>query len=191
MVPVRVKNLSLSNVGFVVILQPDDDERSLPVFIGAAEAQAIAFHLENVGVPRPMTHDLLKSVLDALECRLRRVEIWKLEDRTFYGRLVLECEGAETVIDSRPSDSIALALRCAAPILVAEEVMKQAGVVLPKETAQKAEAKPAAKGKSAPKPADRRRTLDSDLRKAIEEERYEDAARLRDEIKQIDTPEHN
>ena len=84
MITVKVDKLFLSNMGFVVLLKGEDDERSLPIFIGAAEAQAIAIHINNVQMPRPMTHDLLKSVLDYLECRLLRVEVCELKEGTFY-----------------------------------------------------------------------------------------------------------
>jgi len=75
MLAVEVTQLFLSNVGFVVLLKGDEDERALPIFIGAAEAQSIAIYINRVEVPRPLTHDLLKNMLDFLECRLMRIEI--------------------------------------------------------------------------------------------------------------------
>jgi hypothetical protein len=175
MIPVTVTNVSISNVGFVVFLKSDKDDRRLPIFIGVPEAQAIAIELNDVTPPRPMTHDLMKNVLDILEARLERVVIHSLEKGTFHGKLVLACEGQLTDVDSRPSDAIALALRYKAPILVAEAVMDEAGVLLDEENEEPEEE---------PAPVEDHVTkLKSDLERAIEEERYEDAAQLRDEIR--------
>jgi len=185
MIPVKVDQLFLSNMGFVVLLKGLQDERSLPIFIGAAEAQAIAFRINDVKVPRPLTHDLFKNVLDYLECRLMRIEVCDIRDDTFFARLVLERDGQETVIDSRPSDAIALGLRFDAPILVAEEVMAKAGRVME-------EGVPAAGGIAAEaggEPHKERNPLDAlkrKLERAVKEERYEDAAKVRDEIKRLE-----
>jgi len=87
--PVRVEQLFLSNMGFAVLLKGEDD-RALPIMIGAAEAQAIALCINRVEVPRPLTHDLFKNVLDQLDCRLVRMEVCDLKDGTFFARLILE-----------------------------------------------------------------------------------------------------
>ena len=189
MIPVHVAGLSFSNAGFVVLLRGSADERTLPVFIGPAEAQAIAFHLEQVQTPRPMTHDLFKSVLDTLGCRVTRVEVTALTNSTFYGRLLLQRDGVEFEIDARPSDAIALALRAAAPIYVAESVMEQAGVVLGEDAEKGAAAAPRAAAPRAQAPeASPLQKLQVALQKAVEDERYEDAARLRDEIARLPHP---
>lgn len=180
MIPVTVAQVSFSNMGFVVLLRGTADPRTLPIFIGAPEAQSIAFFLERVEVPRPLTHDLFKQVLDNLECRMKRVEICELRDNTFFAKLHLEADGMESVIDSRPSDAIALALRFAAPIYVAEDVMHAAGILLKDEHPGGAEADK--KPKKTLSPAD---ALQQQIKQAIEEERYEDAARLRDELKKL------
>ena len=111
MMQVRVSGLSVSKVGFVILLQAPQDKRTLPIFIGAAEAQAIAIRLSGTKVPRPLTHDLLKNILDCLECRLQRIEIHSLKDNTFFARLILERDGVAFDVDARPSDDVALALR--------------------------------------------------------------------------------
>src|SRR3989304_6141704 len=95
MIPVKVSQISLSNMGFVVFLKPEGDERTIPIFIGAAEAQAIAFVLEEVAPPRPLTHDLFKALMDSMECRIKRVEICDLVQNTFYARLLFEWNGTE------------------------------------------------------------------------------------------------
>lgn len=184
MIPVKVDQLFISNMGFVVLLKGLEDNRVLQIFIGAAEAQAIAIHLNAVEIPRPLTHDLLKNLLDYFESRLIRVEICDLREGTFFAKLVLERSGIETEVDSRPSDAIALALRCAAPVFVAEKVMDEAGRILEEQPAGeegKAEAKPSAK------PVSPLEKLRADLDNAVKEERYEDAARIRDEIKRLES----
>lgn len=181
MILVNIVNISFSNMGFVVFLRgkPESDKRTLPIFIGATEAQAIALHLDHVVAPRPLTHDLLKTIMDNLECRMKRAEICALRENTFFAKLILEWNGTESEIDARPSDAIALALRFAAPIYAAEEVMAAAGVILDETTAGKAKAPPPGQ-RLAPMEA-----LKQKLAKAVAEERYEDAATLRDELKKL------
>ncbi len=105
MLHVKVEQLFFSNMGFVVLLKGPADERTLPIFIGAAEAQAIALQINNVKMSRPLTHDLFKNTLDFLECRVKRIEVCDLKEGTFYAKLILERDGMEMGIDSRPSDA--------------------------------------------------------------------------------------
>ncbi len=116
----------------VIILKPLDEEPGqgllLPIWIGQAEATAILLAVEGVPLKRPMTHDLLKDVLDTLDTYVERVEITRVEDGTFYAAIVLRGEERTRVVDARPSDSIALAVRTGAPIYVAEEVLAEAAV---------------------------------------------------------------
>jgi len=158
------------------MLKSENGPKSLPVFIGLPEAQSIALFVNNVSVPRPMTHDLLKNLLDVLEGRLDHVEVCDLREGTFYGRLALTFEGQSLAVDTRPSDAVALALRCQAPIFVAEKVMEEAGVVV--EAAADGE-EPSAP----PEPANRMDRLRAQLEQAVAEERYEEAAELRDQIR--------
>jgi bifunctional DNase/RNase len=190
MIPVKVDQLFLSNVGFVVLLKGAEDHRSLPIFIGAPEAQAIAIQLNAIAIPRPLTHDLIKSILDQQECRLRRVEISDLKDGTFYATLVIERDGREMPVDARPSDAIALALRCAAPLFVAEDVMDEAGQVFqpPADSDREKEGEKGGEGRSAKARMTPLDHLKLALEKAIAAERYEEAARLRDEIKRLEHP---
>lgn len=186
MIPVKVDQLFISNMGFVVLLRGLQDPRTLQIFIGAAEAQAIAIHLNGVDIPRPLTHDLLKNVLDVMECPLKRVEVYDLRDGTFFANLVIERGGKEMELDSRPSDAIALSLRCAAPIFVAERVMDEAGRIIEKQD-EPAAAAGAAKDAKPGKIVSPVEKLKKDLDKAVSEERYEDAARIRDEIKRLES----
>lgn len=166
-------------MGFVVFLKAEGGNNTLPIFIGAAEAQAIAFVLEKVQPPRPLTHDLIKNLMDNLECRIKRIEICDLQDNTFYAKLFLEWNGVETEMDSRPSDAIALALRFSAPIYVADEIMETAGVIIKEKESMTGNNKEPKKEIS---PVD---ALKQQLAKAVSEERYEDAAKLRDELKRL------
>ncbi len=167
-------------MGFVVMLKGEDDDRTLPIFIGVPEAQAIALHLNNVTPPRPMTHDLLKNVFDIMEGRLDHVEVYDLSEGTFYGRLVLTFEGRQIHVDSRPSDAIALALRADAGIFVAQKVMDEAGVIVDEDEHKEEKEKDQSAGAESEDPV---QNLKEQLDQAVKEERYEDAAELRDEIK--------
>lgn len=114
----------------VVLLQELDGERSLPIFIGAPEATAIAFALQGVEVQRPMTHDLLKDVLEALGANVERVVVTEVRDATYYAEIHLEMAGRSLELSSRPSDAIALAARTHTPLYVEDDLMEAAGVVL-------------------------------------------------------------
>jgi bifunctional DNase/RNase len=125
MVEMRVIRLGLdsSTNSFVVILQERDGSRLLPIWIGRPEAEAIAAHLLGIKRERPLTHDLVKTLLLGLGAEVRRVAITKVEDRTYFAELQL-AKGAELLsVDARPSDSIAIALRCGAPIFAAEQLL--------------------------------------------------------------------
>lgn len=115
----------------IVLLREQDGPRYLPIFIGPPEATAIVYALQGMDTPRPMTHDLLKTVLDDLTARLDRVEITELHDGTFYAEIELVRDGSSSRISSRPSDAIALAVRYSdtVPIFVDEEVLDEAGVL--------------------------------------------------------------
>ncbi|MDA0576658.1 MAG: DUF151 domain-containing protein, partial [Verrucomicrobia bacterium] len=144
--------------------------------------------LQDLKVPRPLTHDLLKNALDYLECRVKRVEVCDIREGTYYGRLVLEIGADEAEIDCRPSDAIALALRVSCPIFVHEKVMDEAGRGM--ETLRVDEEMPKAEPREGGQPPKEKprspvEILNAKLEKAIVDERYEDAARLRDEIKRL------
>lgn len=110
---------------YIVILNDEDNKEILPIWIGKFEANAICFVLEGITPPRPMTHDLAKNILDTLDIKIISVVVNNLKDNTYYAKIHLLADGSEIVIDSRPSDAIALALRANAPIFVAEEVMEK------------------------------------------------------------------
>jgi bifunctional DNase/RNase len=110
----------------VVVLLDADQERVLPIWIGPMEGNAIAIGMEKVSTPRPMTHDLMKNLLDEFEVEVKKVIVTELKDDTFYAVIHLSVDGKELEIDSRPSDAIALAVRVEAPIYCAEQVLTAA-----------------------------------------------------------------
>jgi bifunctional DNase/RNase len=122
--------VSLMNYQRVVILKEKDSDRYLPIWIGPAEADAIAVKLQDVSVPRPLTHDLLGSVINSLGAGLVHITVSDLQNDTFYAKLSLELDGTVLEVDSRPSDAIALAIRANVPIYVADSVLDKAGIIL-------------------------------------------------------------
>ncbi len=173
-VAVRVERVTLdtSSNRFVVILRDDTYRRWLPIVVGPAEAQAIALQIEKVTPPRPMTHDLMKSLLDSIEVDIARVVVSDLQENTYYATIDVKLNGSQHKVDARPSDAIALALRTHSPIFVDEEVMLKAAI---SDDVEKPE----------PDKEDKIQNLSFELQKAVEDERYEDAARLRDQINEM------
>jgi bifunctional DNase/RNase len=114
----------------IVLLKETTGERYLPIWIGAVEATAIAFALQGIETPRPMTHDLMRDILSEGEIQVERVVINDLIDQTFYATIRMTNTGKTMEVSSRPSDAIALAVRLASPIFAAEEVLEQAGIEL-------------------------------------------------------------
>jgi bifunctional DNase/RNase len=115
-----------TNVPIVLLRETEGDRRVLPIFIGSPEATAIAFALERVETPRPMTHDLLKNLLEELDVSVERVVVTELRDSTFYAEIHLRRNGQSHTVSSRPSDAIALAARTGTPIFADESVLAEA-----------------------------------------------------------------
>jgi bifunctional DNase/RNase len=127
--------VSLMSQQRIVILREQGAERYLPIWIGVYEAESITIALQEVEVSRPLTHDLIKNVFQQLNARILRVEVVALRDDTFFGNIVIETNGQELSIDSRPSDALAIAVRAHVPVLVARSVMDSAGII-PEEDLQ-------------------------------------------------------
>lgn len=130
MVEMKVKGLAVdanSKIPVVILTDPDE-KRYLPIWIGIYEADAILIALEKINVPRPMTHDLLKSILESVGVTIERILIHNIENNTFYARITLSREKDEWEIDARPSDAIALGLRIECPIYVSEKVIVEASI---------------------------------------------------------------
>lgn len=113
------------NNAYIVILRDEGNPEMLPIWVGKSEASAISFALEGVAAPRPLTHDLMKSILDACDAKVISAVIDDLKDNTYYAKIHLMYEDSEYSVDSRPSDAIALALRTDAPIFAREEVIRK------------------------------------------------------------------
>jgi len=126
--------VSLMNYQRVVILKEKSAERYLPIWIGPAEADAIAVKLQGVSVPRPLTHDLLGLVIDALGATVNSIIVNDLKNDTFYAKIIINVDGEQIEVDSRPSDALALAVRTEVPIYVEEIVLDKAGILLDQET---------------------------------------------------------
>lgn len=177
LIAVRVDRVTLDTQTnrFVVILKDDVNGRWLPIVVGNTEAQAIALQLEQITPPRPLTHDLIKNLLDTIEVKISRVIVSDLRENTYYAQINLKLNGTQSDIDARPSDAIAVALRMKAPIFVAEDVMRKASVN---------EKEPEHVDIPTPELSDVER-LELEMQKAINDERYEDAARLRDKLREL------
>jgi len=121
--------VSLMSQHRVVVLREMSGNRYLPIWIGPFEADSITIELQGVPMTRPLTHDLIKSLLEELHVGVSHIVINDLRDDTFYARIVLEVDGAQKEVDSRPSDAVALAVRMRVPIYVASHVMDQASIV--------------------------------------------------------------
>lgn len=167
--------------GFVVFLKDIHSSRCLPIVVGAAEAQAISLILNPGRLERPMTHDTFKNILDALRGEIKRVIVTRLEEHTFYADICLHNAAGDVFhLDARPSDAIALALKNGARIFVAQEVLDAAGIELPDNAVEQQEHAP---------PITPRDHLKALLRKALDEENYEEAARLRDKLRALEAEE--
>ena len=181
MIPVKVLKISYHppSRSYAVILKEITGEKCLPVIVGSFEAQSIALAIEVVDTPRPLTHDLICDVFTGIDGSLKTVRVNHLQDGVFFAQLELESDDfGSRVIDARPSDAIAVALRMNTPILVAPKVIKEAGVDEDTLTADTPIEK---------KPGFSLKVLKEKLRDAIEEEKYEIAAKLRDKISELES----
>ena len=116
------------NNAYIVILRDEENSDMLPIWVGKSEASAISFALENVAPPRPMTHDLMKSILDNVDAKILSAVVTDLKDNTYYAKIHLWYGDSEYSIDSRPSDAIALALRAEAPIFTNSSLVRRFGI---------------------------------------------------------------
>ncbi len=178
--------------GYALILKEVGGERRLPIIIGSFEAQHIALELEGIKPPRPLTHDLLRNIIEQLGFSINYVYISDLRDGTFFAKIKLDVASLDEV-DSRPSDAIALALKFAVPIYVSEEVMNEVSFVPEKEDAKGEREGETIKEKEIEQSVEevdpylkKMIKLKNDLKSAVAKEDYEKAANLRDEIKRLE-----
>lgn len=179
MIPVEVTGVSVCPPyqGYVVILREKEGERWLPIFIGPAEAQAISLLLQDMSYSRPLTFDLFYNLLDAANAQVLQISVTELKDNTFYALVEMRTPSGNVKIDARPSDAIALALRSKVPIFVAEKVMDSAAVTGERKESQANNLDEIAK-------------LNKQLKEAIIRESYEEAAKLRDRIRELEKKEN-
>ncbi len=177
MIPVKVQKISFHppSRSYAVILSEINGTRKLPVIVGAFEAQSIALALESMDTPRPLTHDLIGLLIKEVEANLVSVRITSLEEGVFYATLDINGKiTGKRSVDSRPSDAIAVGLRMQAPIMIAEKLFDEAGIEnedenIPGETSTSLSVK----------------ELEDRLQVAVEGEKYEVAAKIRDQIKEL------
>ncbi len=177
MIPVKVQKISFHppSRSYAVILSEINGTRKLPVIVGAFEAQSIALALESMDTPRPLTHDLIGLLIKEVEANLVAVRITNLEEGVFYATLDINGKiTGKRSVDSRPSDAIAVGLRMQAPIMIAEKLFDEAGIEdeddeIPGETSTSLSVK----------------ELEDRLQVAVEGEKYEVAAKIRDQIKEL------
>jgi bifunctional DNase/RNase len=171
---------------YAILLKEINGNRRLPIIIGAFEAQAIALEIEGIKPPRPLTHDLLKQIVDNLGAAVVEVIIDELRENTFYAKIILEISALTNEIDARPSDAIALAVRTQSPIFVSDSVMESAAFV-PSEEGEKGNIEePEPEPDVVPKTKEAKlAALQDKLREALEAEEYERAAKIRDDIKKL------
>lgn len=176
----RISYSQSQNGAYALILEEIDGKRKLPIVIGGFEAQSIAIALDKeIQPPRPLTHDLFKNLANNYDIKIKQVIIHKLVDGIFFSSLICERNNEEEIFDARTSDAIALALRFESPIYTYDKILEKAGIILKKEIKDKKQKKfdESFKGFSI-------KQLNKKISKAIEEEDYELAAKLRDEINQ-------
>ncbi|MGM0620761.1 MAG: bifunctional nuclease domain-containing protein [Bacteroidota bacterium] len=185
----NILGLSVSQTqsgAYALVLAEEKGERRMPIIIGPVEAQAIAIQLEGLKPPRPLTHDLIKNIAQAFEIVLLEVTIYKLEEGIFYSELLCEMDGKEVKIDSRTSDAVALALRFRCPIYTTEDIISKAGIVLESDEIKGSENESHEKqsGSSGTSSFSQYtlQELEELLNEAVQNEDYEKASVLRDEI---------
>jgi len=185
-VKLNILGLSFSQTqdgAYVLILIEEDGERRIPIIIGGTEAQAIAIQLENLKAPRPLTHDLFLNFAQSYEIGLTEVLIYKLQEGIFYSKILCKGGEKEVELDSRTSDAVALAIRFGCPIYTTADVLAKAGIIIELD---KEDEKP--RGHSSTQKANdfdsfSDQELQEMLDSAIEDELYEKASLIRDEIK--------
>ncbi len=191
LIEVKISDITLTNVGFAIFLKPQDypEQKVVPIFIGPLETHAITSVLDGITPPRPMTHDLIMMFIPALGAQVVKVTIDEIVDNTFYAKISLRKDEEIFLIDARPSDSIALALRADAPIFISKKVLDEAGVSMKSneflgvKDEFVSDESTILNEPSTPK--SNLEILQDKLDKAITDEEYETAAKLRDQIKKI------
>jgi uncharacterized protein len=194
-VEAAIWTVAQTDQGNVVLVRPKGTDLAVPIFIGQLETQSILIGMGGVEVPRPLTHDLMLSVISGLRAELSRIEIHDLSEGTFYARLILRAEDGEVVVDARPSDAIGVAVRAGCPVFIAESVVEEAGISINLVAGLQVDSdapSPLPAAETAAGPLARASNegvamnLRSELEKAVADEDYERAAALRDKLKELE-----
>ena len=184
-IKLQTKSIQYSNSqsgAYVIILDDIEKTRRLPIVIGGFEARAIAFVLEDIAPTRPLTHDLFKSFSDEYSINLKEIVICKFQEGIFYSKMVFEQSGEEKEVDARTSDAIALALRFKAPIYVYEDIIEETGIELDEDLDKDLDDIDDTNEPENELERYNLMELENILKEAIEEEDYERASQIRDEI---------
>ena len=191
LVEAEIWTVARTDKGNAVLVKPVGSEQAVPIFIGQLEAQSILFGLAGVPVPRPMTHDLFIAVLEKTGVSVERIEITDLKDRTFYARMILKQGMKKLTVDSRPSDALGIASRLKCPVYIAEAIVDEAGVAVSLVSddeiqLQVGDEETEAEVEVAQTEEDEEKSrLEEELKRAVDEENYEEAARIRDRLKEL------
>ena len=205
MIEAKVHSLAITDKGFVVMLKPINSERVIPIFIDYLQAQSMATALFNYKMGRPLTHDLINSIFQKCNIRLVNIIIDNVHLDTYYSKLVIEHNGKNEFVDARPSDAIALALRFQVSIFVEEHVIEKAGMIIEDNGSKELEMKSGIpynyqvfdkEANSENKRKDiklnnengvkTKEEIQKLLEQAVKEERYEDAAKYRDDLNNLE-----
>lgn len=179
LVEAEIWTVARTDKGNAVLVKPIGSERAVPIFIGQLEAQSILIGLGNVPMPRPLSHDLFVTMLEKLNSTIDRVDITELKEGTFYARIVLKQGLKKIVVDSRPSDALGITARIHCPLFISQSIVEEAGIAInlitdddSSEDAEEAEHTELTR-------------LEAELQRAVDDENYEEAARIRDKLNDI------
>ena len=174
----EIWNVAHTDQGYAVLIKPVGHNAAIPIFVGQIEAQSILIGMGDIPMPRPNTHDLLLSTLAKTGNTVEKIEISSIKDGIFYSTIFIHNISGSIEIDSRPSDSMAIAVRAGCPIFISEDVVEEAGVSI-EFISEKTEKLNTEYDKE-------RLKLEKELEEAVKLEKYEEAAELRDKLKRMD-----
>jgi uncharacterized protein len=179
LVEAEIWTVARTDKGNAVLVKPIGSERAVPIFIGQLEAQSILIGLGNVPMPRPLTHDLFINMMEKLNANIERVDVTELKEGTFYARIVLKQGLKKIVVDSRPSDALGITARLHCPLFIAKSIVEEAGIAINLITDEDSDVE-------VPDPQEiERDRLEGELQRAVDDENYEEAARIRDKMREI------
>lgn len=184
----EVWTIARTDKGNAVLVRPLEGTLAVPIFIGSLEAQNILLGMGDMEIPRPLTHDLMLSLINTLGAEVIQVEIHSIKDGTFFSNIILLKEGRQTPVDARPSDALALAVRVGCPVYIDEAIVEEVGIPVSSVRSSEGEEPPPlrmpAHEHEAPQKSEKDR-LEEALERSVAEENYEEAARIRDKLKNL------